>query len=226
MRGKPPLTAGRAALYGALVGAILVGLDMVPAFSYRSFLFLSFASGTLGIWGFFSLLLINRSGSPKGAALNVFLFLAAMTVAFYGVEGVRDSIETYQVFQTADKDTLRILKEEGIRTWICFNWNLTFHWILLSIFSGAGAYFIARWPGRVSGALVATVPMAAMANDAVFYTASLFMFRVGFAPAVINATGFVYCALRFFHRKWDRALVIFLSLMVAGAYVILNCPIQ
>jgi hypothetical protein len=173
MRDKPPLATGRAALYGALVGAIIVGLDMVPAFSYRSFLFLSFASGTLGIWGLFSLLLINRSEGPETAALNVFLFLAAMTVAFYGVECIRDSIETYQVFQNADKDTLRVLKEEGVETWVCFNWSLTLHWIILSFFSAVGAYFIARWRGKIGGALIAAVPMAAMANDAVFYTASL-----------------------------------------------------
>lgn len=226
MRDKTPPAAGRAALYGALAGAVIVGLDMVPAFSYRSFLFLSFASGTLGIWGLFSLLLISRSKSPKAAALNVFLFLAAMTAAFYGVECVRDSIEAYQVFQHADQETLRILKEEGIETWVCFNWSLTLHWIILSFFSAVGAYFIARWRGKIGGTLVAAVPMAAMANDAVYYTVSLFTLGVGFAPAVINAAGFAYCALRFFRRKWDRILVITLSLIAAGTYVFLNYPVH
>ena len=70
-----------AALAGIVAGSVVAALELNPGYNYNTWLYMSFATGSLGVWAIVSVVLADRSVSPRQAALRTLSFVVAVVLA-------------------------------------------------------------------------------------------------------------------------------------------------
>ncbi|MEQ8154656.1 MAG: hypothetical protein ABRQ25_07215 [Clostridiaceae bacterium] len=206
---RKSLKVRNAALFGMIMGVIIVALDMVPAFSLNSFLFLSFASGTLGIWAFLSIILMLLSENARQTFRNVLAFLGIMSIVYYVIEAIRDSIVTYQTIQLLSEAERVMLGHNGQFSFICFSVKRMIFWIIISLISAAGMYIIvAAKEKTVIYTILTAMPLAVMLTEGVKYTVKFCSEFKGLAPMLCDLLGFVICFICLYETKKKKLLAV------------------
>lgn len=77
-----------AALAGIVVGSVVAALELNPGYNYNTWLYMSFATGSLGVWAIVSVVLADRSVSPRQAALRTLSFMVAVVLTYFAVRYV------------------------------------------------------------------------------------------------------------------------------------------
>ena len=77
-----------AALAGIVAGSVVAALELNPGYNYNTWLYMSFATGSLGVWAIVSVVLADRSVSPRQAALRTLSFMVAVVLTYFAVRYV------------------------------------------------------------------------------------------------------------------------------------------
>jgi len=206
---RKSLRTQNAALLGIIMGGLIVALDMVPAFNLNSFLFLSFASGTLGIWVFFCIILMLLSDNARQTFRNVLAFLGIMSIVYYVLEAIRDSIVTYQTIQLLSEAEREMLGHNGEFSFICFNWGMMLFWLIISLISAVGMYLIAAAKEKpIIYTTLTAMPLAVMLTEGVKYTVKFCTELKGLAPIICDLLGFVICFICLYETKKRKLLAV------------------
>ncbi len=99
-----PLDLGGSALaaliVGLVVGALVAILELNPRFNYHTALYLSFPSGSVGIWAILVVVIASLSPNGRQAAVRTGCFLAGVVTIYYIVRFANYSGNNYRIIQS------------------------------------------------------------------------------------------------------------------------------
>lgn len=103
-RARAGLDAGRsllvAVLAGLVVGALVATLELNPSYNYHTLLYMSFATGSLGIWAVATVVVAECSRTPSQAAVRAFFFLATVVLTYFCIRYVNFVEENRRIIES------------------------------------------------------------------------------------------------------------------------------
>jgi len=205
-------------LIGALCGALAVLMDFFPN---NSFWFLSFASGTFGIWGFASIIIMHFSNKAKSAGRNVLFFLMGMSLTYYLIKGSRDtftSIKSLQELQAQGIDTTGL-------SWLSFNWGMLIFWCIVSVVCGIGIYLIFKLRAKkIIYAVLTSIPLAVILTEGIHFSIQLFTIHQGFVPCVVDIACFIISFILLNDENKKKLWAIPFIIIFTTSFLLLRLP--
>lgn len=177
---------------GVLVGAIVVALEKNPTFNYQTIYYLSFPSGSLGVWILATVVIACGSRTPRGALVGTLCFLGAVLLSYFAIryanymadrsrviESMSETLDgRYNAFTIADFWTSGKLAAFNVALVAVLLAGLD-AWGLKKLQSRSGWYW-----------LFAVVPLFLVVFEAWSYFVPMTLYAgVDWAPAVVDTVG-------------------------------------
>lgn len=192
---EAPKLAARALLYiigGIIVGAIVVALEKNPRFNYTTMAYLSFPSGSLGVWILATVAIAAGSRTPRGALVGTLCFLGSVMLTYFAIryanfmadryrimESMSEALDgRYNAYTPADFWTTEKLSAFGVST-IAVLLAAFDAWGLKKLESRSGWYW-----------LFAAVPLVLIVFEAWAYFVPMALYaQIDLAPAIVDTAG-------------------------------------
>ncbi|MCL2321102.1 MAG: hypothetical protein FWC47_03235 [Oscillospiraceae bacterium] len=175
---------------GILLGIIIIILDHIDK---SKILFISFASGSIGIWIIISILIMYFSSDNKKIFINVLVFLCSMCLTYYAIKDIIDSMISYQ---TISNMTSGELEQLGLtkNSWISFSWDKLIVWLVISFGCAFGCYVLNKVKKRIFiYYILSAIPLFIIFLEGINFAKAVMTGRTGLCPAVINFLGGIVC---------------------------------
>lgn len=189
-----PLDLGASALaaliLGLVVGAIVAILELNPGFNYHTALYLSFPTGSVGIWAILVVVIASLSPNGRQAAVRTGCFLAGVVTIYYIVRFANYSGNNYRIIQSMSEVMSR--KSSAIQgTWWTQNRILAIIVSYMACLLGSiVAWGIARFSGTRHYWLFASIPIFLLVFEGWSYFVPMALYvHINYVPAVVDVAG-------------------------------------
>lgn len=189
-----PLDLGASALaaliLGLVVGAIVAILELNPGFNYHTALYLSFPSGSVGIWAILVVVIASLSPNGRQAAVRTGCFLAGVVTIYYIVRFANYSGNNYRIIQSMSEVMSR--KSSAIQgTWWTQSRILAIIVSYMACLLGSiVAWGIARFSGTRHYWLFASIPIFLLVFEGWSYFVPMALYvHINYVPAVVDVAG-------------------------------------
>lgn len=189
-----PLDLGGSALaaliVGLVVGALVAILELNPRFNYHTALYLSFPSGSVGIWAILVVVIASLSPNGRQAAVRTGCFLAGVVTIYYIVRFANYSGNNYRIIQSMSEVMSR--KSSAIQgTWWTQSRILAIVVSYMACLLGAiVAWGIARFSGTRHYWLFASIPIFLLVFEGWSYFVPMALYvHINYVPAVVDVVG-------------------------------------
>ncbi len=185
-----------AALVGVLVGSVVAALELNPAFNYNTWLYMSFATGSLGVWAIASVFVADHSVSPRQAALRTLFFMAFVALTYFTVRYVNYLGEQSRLLQSmSEVMDGRFSAMERTPFWTPEKWVALGLSLALSGLAAFVAWGIRRFAASPLYWVFAWAPLFVLVFEGWSYFVPMALYvQVGFVPAVVDVVGAVAVA--------------------------------
>ena len=189
-----PLDLGASALAallaGFVVGALVALLELNPSFNYHTALYLSFPSGSVGIWAILIVVIASLSPNGRQAAARTGCFLAGVVTVYYLVRYANYAGNNYRIIQSMSEVMSR--KSSAIQgTWWTPGRIVAIIVSYLACLLGAVvAWGIARFSGTRHYWLFASIPIFLLVFEGCSYFVPMALYvHINYVPAVVDVVG-------------------------------------
>ena len=180
-----------AALAGIVVGSVVAALELNPGYNYNTWLYMSFATGSLGVWAIVSVVLADRSVSPRQAALRTLSFMGAVVLMYFAVRYVNYLGEPRRLLQSmSEVMDGRFTAMERAPFWGPEKVVSLVLGLALASAAAFVAWGIRRFASSPLYWLFAWVPLFVLVFEGWSYFVPMAVYvQVGFVPAVVDVVG-------------------------------------
>lgn len=177
-------------MVGLVVGSFVALLELNPGFNYHTELYLSFPSGSVGIWAIIVVVIASLSPNGRQAAVRTGCFLAGVVTMYFIVRFANYMGNNYRIIQSMSE--LMSRKSSAIQgTWWTQSRILAMIVAYLASILGATiAWGIARFSGTRHYWLFASIPIFLLAFEGWSYFVPMALYaHINYVPAVVDVTG-------------------------------------
>lgn len=207
----PALTLGAKAVLlvmaGVIVGAVVVALEKNPMFNYRTMFYLSFPSGSLGIWVLATVVIACASRTPRGALVGTLCFLGAVLLSYFAIRYANYMADRYRVIQSMTETLDGRYSAFTIADFWTADKLAAFNLAVVAVvLAGVDAWGLKKFQGRSGWYwLFAAAPLFLIVFEAWAYFVPMALYAgINFAPAIVDTVGALVIAALVVRGRWTN----------------------
>lgn len=183
------------ALLGLVVGSVVAALELNPAYNYHTFLYLSFASGSVGLWSLVAVVAAWRSTCGRRALVTTTAFLVAVWATYYLVRYCN-----HVNLALPSSDSVNDLMASRASMGQVHGWGRERSAMVLVMLAGCVAMGVVAWGlvrfrHRRAFWAFALVPLTILTFETTgYYVPMVAYVHIGLVPAVVDVVSLVVMA--------------------------------
>lgn len=184
-----------AVLLGIVAGSLVAALELNPAFNYHTFLYLSFASGSVGLWALVAVAVARRAPTAAHGFAVTLGFLGG-AVGFYFLVRYSNYLATVETFSNSTNELLYSRSALGGQR----GWETTKTAVMLVSLAGCVVMAVVSWAlvrfrSMAIFWVFAAVPLFMVTFEAMSYFVPMLAYvHIGLVPTLVDVGAMLWVA--------------------------------